>query len=206
MEIILKYFPNLTPGQTESFTRLGPLYKYWNERINLISRKDMDGLYEKHILHSLSVARIIRFTEGSRILDVGTGGGFPGIPLAILFPRVSFHLIDSVGKKITVVKTIAEELKLENVITSKIRAELVEAKYDFVVSRAVTGLPEFVKWVGSNISSVQRNAMPNGILYLKGGDLEKEIQPFKNRVCIFNLSDFFGEPFFETKKLVYLGL
>lgn len=206
MEIILKYFPDLSPEQKEKFSRLEPLYQYWNERINLISRKDMEGLYEKHVLHSLSIARIIRFTKGTRILDVGTGGGFPGIPLAILFPEVRFHLIDSIGKKIRVVQTLAGELNLENVTTAQIRAEQVPDKYDFIVSRAVTGLPEFVKWVGRKINPVQRNAMPNGILYLKGGDLESELKPFKKRICVFELGDYFKEPYFETKKLVYLGL
>jgi 16S rRNA (guanine527-N7)-methyltransferase len=206
MEIILKYFPDLSPEQREKFSRMEPLYRYWNERINLISRKDMEGLYEKHVLHSMSIARIIRFTNGTRILDVGTGGGFPGIPLAILFPQVRFHLIDSIGKKIRVVKTVVAELNLENVTTAQIRAEQVTDRYDFIVSRAVTGLPEFVKWVGRNISTVQKNAMPNGILYLKGGDLENELKPFKKRSCVFNLSDYFKEPYFETKKLVYLGL
>jgi 16S rRNA (guanine527-N7)-methyltransferase len=206
MEVILKYFPGLTSLQQEKFSMLGPLYQYWNEKINLISRKDIDGLYEKHILHSLSIARIIRFSEGSRILDVGTGGGFPGIPLAIMFPGVGFHLIDSIGKKIKVVKSIADELKLENVITEQIRAELVKAKYDFIVSRAVTQLPEFMKWIGKNVSPVQRNAMPNGILYLKGGNPDMEIKQYKHRICLFNLSDYFKEPWFETKKVIYIGV
>jgi 16S rRNA (guanine527-N7)-methyltransferase len=206
MEIILKYFPGLTAGQREKFSMLGPLYHSWNEKINLISRKDMDGLYEKHILHSLAITRIIRFSGGSRILDVGTGGGFPGIPLAIMFPEVSFHLIDSIGKKIKVVQSIAEELKLENVNAEQIRAELVKTKYDFIVSRAVTQLPEFMKWIGKNVSPSQRNAMPNGILYLKGGIQEEEIKPYKNRICLFNLSDYFTEPWFETKKVVYIGV
>jgi 16S rRNA (guanine527-N7)-methyltransferase len=206
MEIILKYFPGLTPGQKEKFSMLDLLYRYWNEKINLISRKDIDGLYEKHILHSLSIARIIRFSEGSRILDVGTGGGFPGIPLSIMFPEVGFHLIDSIGKKIKVVKSIADELKLENVMTEQIRAELVKAKYDFVVSRAVTQMPEFIKWIGKNVSPVQRNAMPNGILYLKGGIQDEEIKINKHRICLFNLSDYFTEPWFETKKVIYIGV
>jgi 16S rRNA (guanine527-N7)-methyltransferase len=206
MEIILKYFAGLTSGQQEKLSMLGPLYRDWNEKINLISRKDIDGLYEKHILHSLSIAKIIRFSGGTRILDVGTGGGFPGIPLAIMFPEVSFHLIDSIGKKINVVKSIAAALKLDNVEAEQIRVELVKAKYDFVVSRAVTQLPEFVKWTGKNVSKVQRNAMPNGILYLKGGIQEEEIKPFKHRICLFNLSDFFSEPWFETKKVIYIGV
>jgi 16S rRNA (guanine527-N7)-methyltransferase len=206
MEIILKYFPGLSSQQQEKLSMLGPLYHDWNEKINLISRKDIGGLYEKHILHSLSIAKIIRFSGGSRILDVGTGGGFPGIPLAIMFPEVSFHLIDSIGKKIHVVKSIADALKLENVEAEQIRAEFVKAKYDFIVSRAVTQLPEFVKWVGKNVSKVQRNAMPNGILYLKGGIPDEEIKPFKQRICLFNLSDYFPEPWFETKKVIYIGV
>jgi 16S rRNA (guanine527-N7)-methyltransferase len=206
MEIILKYFPGLTTGQREKFSMLGPLYHDWNGKINLISRKDMDGLYEKHILHSLAIAKIIRFSRGSRILDVGTGGGFPGIPLAIMFPEVVFHLIDSIGKKIKVVQSIAEELKLVNVNAEQIRAELVKTKYDFIVSRAVTKLPEFMKWIAKNVSPVQRNAMPNGILYLKGGVQDEEIKPFKNRICLFDLSDFFSEPWFETKKVIYIGV
>jgi 16S rRNA (guanine527-N7)-methyltransferase len=206
MEIILKYFPGLSPEQKEKFFLLDALYRNWNEKINLISRKDIDGLYEKHILHSLSIARVIRFSAGSRILDVGTGGGFPGIPLAIMFPEVSFHLIDSIGKKVKVVKSIAEELNLKNVMSEQIRAELVKAKYDFVVSRAVTQLPEFLKWISKNVSTVQRNAMPNGILYLKGGIPDEEIKMYKNRICLFNLSDYFTEPWFETKKVIYIGV
>jgi 16S rRNA (guanine527-N7)-methyltransferase len=206
MEIILKYFPGLTSGQKEKLSMLDSLYRNWNEKINLISRKDIDGLYEKHILHSLAIARIIRFSEGSRILDVGTGGGFPGIPLAILFPEVGFHLIDSIGKKIKVVQSIAEELKLKNVHAEQIRAEQLKTKYDFIVSRAVTQLPEFIKWVGKNVSPVQRNAMPNGILYLKGGITDEEIKHYKNRICVFNLSEYFTESWFETKKLIYIGV
>jgi 16S rRNA (guanine527-N7)-methyltransferase len=206
MEIILKYFPGLTPLQKEKFSMMDTLYRYWNEKINLISRKDIDGLYEKHILHSLSIARVIRFSAGSRILDVGTGGGFPGIPLAIMFPEVGFHLIDSIGKKVKVVRSVADELKLENVMTEQIRAELVKAKYDFIVSRAVTQMPEFIKWIGKNVSPVQRNAMPNGILYLKGGIPDEEIKIYKNRICLFNLSDYFTEPWFETKKVIYIGV
>jgi 16S rRNA (guanine527-N7)-methyltransferase len=206
MELILKYFPGITSLQREKFSMLGPLYQDWNEKINLISRKDMDGLYEKHILHSLSIARIIRFSGGTRILDVGTGGGFPGIPLAIMFPEAGFHLIDSIGKKIKVVQSIAETLNLNNVKTEQIRAENVKSKYDFIVSRAVTQLPEFMKWIGKNVSPVQRNAMPNGILYLKGGVQEVELNAYKNRICVFNLSEYFTENWFETKKVVYIGV
>jgi len=206
MEIILKYFPQLTQEQQEKFSALGPLYRYWNEKINLISRKDMDGLYEKHILHSLSIARIIRFAPGSRILDVGTGGGFPGIPLAIYFPETEFHLVDSIGKKIMVVQSIIKDLNLRNVTAEQARVEQMRTKYDFIVSRAVTQLTEFVKWTSRNVSLVQKNAMPNGILYLKGGDLDKELKPFKNRSYLFDLKDYFEEPWFESKKVVYIAV
>jgi len=204
MDIILKYFPDLTAAQREKIEMLGALYNDWNQKINLISRKDMDGLYEKHVLHSLSIAKIVRFVKGTTILDAGTGGGFPGIPLAILFPETGFHLVDSIGKKILAVKAIAEALKLENVRAEQVRAEQLKGKYDYVVSRAVTQLPEFVKWVGKNVSPVQRNAIPNGILYLKGGNVDDEIKPFKNRTIIYSLSDFFTETYFETKKLLFI--
>ncbi len=206
MDISQKYFPGLTQEQIDRFARLGPLYEEWNQRINLISRKDIDSLYEKHILHSMAIGKFIRFTAGSSILDVGTGGGFPGIPLAILFPEARFHLVDSIGKKIRVVQAIKEALELSNVRTEQIRAELLKEKYDFVISRAVTGLPEFMKWVTKNVSPVQKNAIPNGILYLKGGDLGDEIRPFKNRTSVFHLSDYFTEPFFETKKLLFIAV
>jgi len=204
MEIILKYFSQLEAEQRDKLSQLEPLYRVWNDKINLISRKDMDGLYEKHILHSLSIAKVIRFKPGSRILDVGTGGGFPGIPLAIYFPDCEFHLIDSIGKKITVVQDLVNVLNLRNVKTFQTRVEQVKDKYDFIVSRAVTRLPEFVKWTGKNVSPVQRNAMPNGVLYLKGGDLENELLPFRNRSFVFDLSAYFSEPWFETKKVVYV--
>lgn len=206
MNIITKYFPGLTEKQTDLFRQLMPLYAEWNARINVISRKDFSELYERHVLHSLAIARFLRFRAGTRILDVGTGGGFPGIPLAIFFPEVNFHLIDSMGKKIKVVKAVTEALELSNITAEKIRAEQLKEKYDFVVSRAVTRLPEFTGWVGKNISTVQNNAIPNGVLYLKGGDLSTEIRPFGNRVFIQDLSDYFEEPFFETKKLVHVSL
>jgi 16S rRNA (guanine527-N7)-methyltransferase len=202
--LIQKYFTGLSQSQVSRFELLGPLYAEWNEKINVISRKDIGSLYEKHVLHSLAIAKVIRFTPGTKILDVGTGGGFPGIPLAILFPETSFHLVDSVGKKIKVVEAVYEALGLENVIADKVRAEDLKSKYDFIISRAVTSLPEFLKWVRKNISSEQRNAMPNGVLSLKGGDLQQELKPFGKRALVFNLSEYFPEEFFETKRLVYL--
>ena len=200
----MKYFPGLTGSQITGFERLGGLYQEWNEKINVISRKDIGSLYEKHILHSLAIAGIIRFTPGSSVLDVGTGGGFPGIPLAIMFPEVQFHLVDSIGKKIKVVQEVAGSIGLTNVKAEQTRAELLHDKYDFIVSRAVTTLPEFMKWIRKNVSPVNRNAMPNGILYLKGGDLSEELKPFGKRPVIYHLSEFFTEEFYETKKLVYL--
>ena len=184
--------------------RLESLYAEWNAQINVISRKDFDSLYEKHVLHSMSIAKFIRFAPGTKILDVGTGGGFPGIPLAILFPEVHFHLVDSIGKKIKVVNGITESLGLKNVLAEQKRAEQLNEKYDFVVSRAVTGLPEFVPWVKNNISPKQKNAIPNGILYLKGGDVQSEIKPFGKNIFVQNISDYFDEEFFETKKLIHL--
>jgi len=206
MDVILKYFPDLEPGQIELFRQLEPLYADWNSKINVISRKDFSEFYERHVLHSLAIAKFIHFTAGTEVLDVGTGGGFPGIPLAIFFPNVKFHLVDSIGKKIKVVETVAECLGLENVTAEQIRVEQLKTKYDFLVSRAVTRLPEFVNWVRSNISLKQQNAVPNGILYLKGGDLTKEIKPFRKQVFIQHLSEFFDEEFFKTKKLVQLAI
>lgn len=206
MDVILKYFPDLEPEQIKLFRQLEPLYADWNSKINVISRKDFSEFYERHVLHSLTIAKFIHFTPGSEILDVGTGGGFPGIPLAIFFPHVKFHLIDSIGKKIKVVKAVSESLGLENVTAEQIRVEQLKTKYDFVVSRAVTRLPEFVTWVRNNISLKQQNAVPNGILYLKGGDLTKEIKPFRKQVFIQHLSEFFDEEFFETKMLVHIPL
>ncbi len=206
MKIISKYFPHLNTKQTELFTRLQPLYAEWNAQINVISRKDFSEFYERHVLHSLAIAKFIRFVPGTKILDVGTGGGFPGIPLAIIFPEVQFHLVDSIGKKIKVVSEITQTLELKNVTAEQIRAEQLNVKFDFVVSRAVTRLPEFVPWVRKNISHKQKNALPNGILYLKGGNIEEEIRPFKRNIFIQELSDYFDEDFFETKKLVHLPL
>ena len=206
MDIITKYFPRLKHGQAELFSQLQPLYAGWNAQINVISRKDFDGFYERHVLHSLAIAKFLAFTPGTKILDAGTGGGFPGIPLAIFFPEAQFHLIDSIGKKIKVVNNVIESLGLQNATAEQIRAEELKGEYDFVVSRAVTSLPEFVPWVRKNISKKQKNAMPNGIIYLKGGYLTEEIKPFKNRVFVKNLSEWFEEEYFETKKIVHLAV
>ena len=206
MDIILKYFRNLSQHQIDLFAQLQPLYAEWNAQINVISRKDFSEFYERHVLHSLGIAKTIRFVPKTKVLDVGTGGGFPGIPLAIMFPEVQFHLIDSIGKKVKVVNNVAESLGLKNVKAEQIRAEQIHDKYDFVVSRAVTRLPEFLRWVNYNISKQQINALPNGILYLKGGDLKQELKPFGKRIFVQELSEFFEEPFFDTKKVVHIPL
>ena len=201
---ILKYFPNLTPEQIVRFEKMDPLYRDWNGKINLISRKDIDSLYEKHILHSLAIAKIIDFRPGTKILDVGTGGGFPGIPLAILFPSCQFVLIDSIGKKIKVVQAVSEELGLKNVTAIHGRVEDVKEEFDFVISRAVTTFPSFVGLVKKNVSRKPQNALPNGIIYLKGGDIQEEIKDYKRNIEVTEIANFFNEPFFETKKVVYL--
>ena len=206
MDIIQKYFPELTEEQIARLKQLQPLYAEWNAQINVISRKDFSEFYERHVLHSLAIAKFIRFKPQTKILDVGTGGGFPGIPLAILFPEVQFHLVDSIGKKIKVVNGVADSLGLKNVVAEQIRAEQLKERYDFIVSRAVTRLPEFVKWIRKNVSRKQKNAILNGIIYLKGGDLTEEIKPFKRNIFIQNLSEYFDEEFFETKKVVHLPL
>jgi len=206
MDIILKYFPSLSEKQIELFKQLQPLYAEWNAQINVISRKDFSEFYERHVLHSLGIAKFTSFKPGSRILDVGTGGGFPGIPLAILYPKVQFHLVDSIGKKIKVVNEVADSLRLMNVKAEQIRAEQLKEKYDFVVSRAVTRLPEFVQWIRKNSSPKQKNALPNGVIYLKGGDLTEEIAPFKKSIFIQDLAEYFDEEFFETKKVLHLPL
>mgnify|MGYP001237800623 CR=1 FL=1 len=205
MEEIIKYFPNLSSLQKEQFKTMQEVYSYWNARINVISRKDIDELYVRHILHSLAIAKVISFNKNSEILDVGTGGGFPGIPLAIMFPEVSFHLIDTIGKKITVVNEVANTLKLTNVLAQQKRAENIKNNYDFIVSRAVTTMPEFVSWIKNNVKTKQNNALQNGILYLKGGDLQNELAPFA-KTTIYPIKDFFTEDFFETKKIVHLPL
>ena len=206
MEVIQKYFSGLTAEQIEQYRQLQALYSDWNAKINVISRKDIGELYERHVLHSLAIARFIRFVAGTEVLDVGTGGGFPGIPLAILFPGTRFHLIDSIGKKIKVVNEIVASLGLKNVTTEQIRAEQLKEKYDFVVSRAVTQLPEFVSWIRKTISLKQQNALPNGVIYLKGGNLEGEIRPFRKIAFVQELSEYFEEEYFKTKKLVYIPI
>ena len=206
MDILTKYFTDLTSQQIDQFSRLSSLYDEWNTKINVISRKDIEQLYERHVLHSLAIARVIRFKPGTTILDVGTGGGFPGIPLAIFFPETSFVLIDSIGKKIKVVNEVATALNLRNVTAEHIRVEDVRQKFDFVVSRAVTSFPRFVSMVQSKVSSLKNNDLPNGILYLKGGDFEEEITPFRKQIQVFDLHNFFQEEFFETKKLIHMSL
>jgi 16S rRNA (guanine527-N7)-methyltransferase len=206
IEIITKYFPDLTDQQLDQFGRLGSLYEEWNSQINVISRKDIEQLYERHVLHSLAIAKIIRFKPETTILDVGTGGGFPGIPLAILFPETSFLLIDSIGKKIKVVSEVASALNLMNVSAQHIRVEEVKQKFDFVVSRAVTAFPRFVSMVRTKIASQSNNDLPNGILYLKGGDFEEEIEPFRKQIQVYELQSFFQEEFFETKRLIQMTL
>ena len=206
MDIILKYFPNLTQDQISKFEQLNELYHDWNAKINVISRKDIDNLYEHHVLHSLAIAEMIRFKPGTKVMDLGTGGGFPGIPLSIMFPETSFHLVDSIGKKIRVCQEVANALSLQNVTTQWCRAEEIKDKYHFVVSRAVMPLVDLVKIIKKNISTEQINALPNGIICLKGGELEKETLPLKNQTEIYPLTDYFEEPFFETKKIVYTQL
>jgi 16S rRNA (guanine527-N7)-methyltransferase len=206
MELILKYFPQLTEIQKSQFEALYALYKDWNEKINVISRKDIENLYEHHILHSLAIAEIIRFQPGTTILDVGTGGGFPGIPLAILFPESTFVLIDSIGKKIKVGTEVATSIGLKNITLKHLRVQDEKEKFDFVVSRAVMPLDELVKLVRKNISKKAQNALPNGLICLKGGELQHEILPYKNVAEMFDVSDYFKEEYFLTKKAVYVPL
>ena len=201
--LIQKYFPELSEKQIEQFSKLESLYSEWNEKINVISRKDMESLYEKHILHSLGVAKIMEFAPGTKVLDIGTGGGFPGIPLAILFPETKFTLIDSIGKKITVVNAVSEGVGLTNVTAIHGRAEKVKEKFHFVISRAVTQMPEFLRWLKGKFEKEQFNPKHNGVLYLKGGDLAEELAGL--RCELFNLKNYFDEEFFDTKKVVYLS-
>jgi 16S rRNA (guanine527-N7)-methyltransferase len=203
MDIILKYFPNLTSLQKSQISQLQELYAAWNARINVISRKDIDHLYERHVLHSMSIAKFFHFPDNSKIIDVGTGGGFPGIPLAILFPNCHFTLVDSIGKKITVVKEISNAVGLQNVTSVQERAEALKEKYHFVVSRAVTEFPQFVRWVKDKFEKDNIGELKNGIIYLKGGDLGAELKPFVNKVKIYDISSVFKEEFFQTKNVVY---
>ena len=204
VELIYRYFPDLTAEQRQQLGCLDQLYREWNEKINVISRKDMENFWVHHVLHSLAIAKVIRFRPGTKIMDVGTGGGFPGIPLAILFPESEFYLVDSIGKKIRVVQGISEAVGLTNVRAEQTRVENVMEKPDFIVSRAVTAFPAFVKWVRGKIASRSENELDNGILYLKGGDFEEEIAPYRSRVKVYAIPDFFEEEFFGTKKIIYL--
>lgn len=206
MDTIIKYFPELTERQKEQFAALLPLYEDWNAKINVISRKDMEHFYEHHVLHSLAIAKVIQFKPMSEVLDVGTGGGFPGVPLAIMFPQVRFMLVDSIGKKIKVVNSVIDSLGLQNAKAQQIRVEQLEGEYDFIVSRAVTTLPEFVSWVKKKVSKTQYHKMRNGILYLKGGDLADELFPFRQKVRMWEINSFFEEEYFQTKKVIYLPM
>jgi len=205
-QIILDYFPDLSPNQIEQFSNLKHLYSEWNSKINVISRKDLDNLYVNHVLHSLGIAKVIQFKKRTRVLDVGTGGGFPGIPLAIFFPEVHFHLVDSIGKKITVVNEVSKALQLKNVTAEKNRVEELDEKFDFVVTRAVASLVEVYHWVKPLIKREVTNTMHNGIFFLKGGELKEEIQELNKKVLTFELKNFFKEEFFETKKVVYVSV
>ena len=206
MELIKKYFPNLTEVQEKQFADLYDLYLDWNSKINVISRKDIENLYEHHVLHSLGIAKYTTFAPGTTVMDLGTGGGFPGIPLAILFPETKFHLVDSIGKKIRVATEVANSIGLKNVTFRHCRAEEEKQKFDYVVSRAVMPLMDLLKIIRKNIATEQRNALPNGLICLKGGELEKEVMPVKHKVDFFDLKDVFEEPFFETKKVVYVSV
>lgn len=204
VSLITKYFPNLSEKQLQQFGQLQELYSFWNSQINVVSRQDIENLYEKHVLHSLGIAKVMKFKPGTAILDVGTGGGFPGIPLAILFPDCHFHLVDSIGKKIKVVTEVSQALGLKNLTAQHERAENVTNDYDFIISRAVTRLKPFYGWIKDKVTKNQFNDLRNGILYLKGGDLTEELEEFGGKYELYNLSDYFTEDFFETKKVVYV--
>ncbi|MDR0420399.1 MAG: 16S rRNA (guanine(527)-N(7))-methyltransferase RsmG [Prevotellaceae bacterium] len=207
MNEILKYFPKLNQKQISQLSQLGDLYEFWNAQINVVSRKDMENIYNHHVLHSLAIAKIISFAADTKILDVGTGGGFPGIPLAIMFPDAQFTLVDSINKKIKVVNAIVESLDLKNVCTMRVRAEELKQKFDFVASRAVTDLPTFVSWVWNRIIPNGNNALPNGIIYLKGGDLHSELKATKiskRQISVYEIKDFFEDEFFETKQIIHI--
>lgn len=206
MEIITKYFPNITELQAEQFAQLEVLYNDWNSKINVISRKDIHNLYEHHVLHSLGIAKLINFRPDTNIMDLGTGGGFPGIPLAILFPEANFHLVDSIGKKVRVAQEVAAAIGLQNVRFSHARAEEIKDKYDFVVTRAVMSMVDLIKIARKNIAKEQHNALPNGIIALKGGELDGEIAAVKNIAAVWPLNDYFEEEYFETKKVVHVGI
>jgi 16S rRNA (guanine527-N7)-methyltransferase len=206
LEKIYSYFPGLSGRQQEQFARLGPLYHDWNAKINLISRKDIENFYLHHVQHSLSIAKVISFQPGAEILDVGTGGGFPGIPLAILFPETQFQLVDSIGKKIMVVNEVVADLQLTNVTARQVRVEEMSGKFDFIISRAVTRMKEFYGWTRNKVKAKSGHPLDNGILYLKGGDVDEELSELKRPYAVYSLSDYFSEEFFETKKLIFVPL
>jgi 16S rRNA (guanine527-N7)-methyltransferase len=204
LELIQQYFSNITVAQQQQLEQLLPLYAEWNEKINVISRKDVENFYERHVLHSLAIAKVIQFKPATRVLDIGTGGGFPGIPLAIMFPEVQFHLADSIGKKILVVQEVAKALGLKNVKASHCRVEQLKGDYDFITARAVAPAEELIKWTHSLIINDHHNELPNGWLFLKGGDLTEELKPFKNKTTIHYIKEFYKEDFFEEKQIVYI--
>ncbi len=206
MQLIEKYFPNLTERQKEQFDALYELYLDWNTKINVISRKDIENLYLHHVLHSLSIAKVLEFKDGTSLMDVGTGGGFPGVPLAILFPNCKFHLVDRIGKKVRVAKEISEAIGLTNISFRHCGVEEEKTKFDFIVSRAVMPLGDLLKLIRKNVKKEQANGMPNGLICLKGGDLQEEVRPYKNQAILFDLQDYFDEEFFKTKKAVYVQI